>query len=404
MRSPAIKLSVFAIIVLTISTSLFAQSNRINVVTTAVPFLRISPDARAGGMGDLGIATSADANSAFWNLAKTPFNSSKSSVAVTYTPWLKDLGLNDVYLASLAGYTKIDEMQAISGALRYFSLGNIQFTDNLGNDLNTFRPREFGIDFGYSRKLSDKSGVGLGFKYIYSNLAGGAAVGSTSYKAGTAVAADLSFYHNGENEAGTGWSYGAVLSNLGSKISYTDNADQKDFIPANMGLGATYTSAFDETNKITFGVDINKLLVPTPPAEGDAAGLAAYRSKGVMSSWFSSFGDAPGGFSEEVKEFQVSAGAEYWYNNQFALRAGYFYEDKTKGARQYFTMGVGLKYNVFGLNFSYLAPSGSGVNRNPLSNTLRFSLIFDLDSGKPVTKQEEKPVIKQEEKPVIKQD
>ncbi len=381
MRYIAIRLTVITGLILQIQGAAIAQSApRINVVTTAVPFLRISPDARAGGMGDMGIATSADANSTFWNLAKTPFNVSKNSIAFTYTPWLKDLGLNDVYLASLVGYTKIDELQAVSGALRYFSLGNIQFTDNLGNDLNTFRPREFGLDFGYSRKLSDKSGVGLGLKYIYSNLAGGAPVGGTSYKTGTAVAADLSFYHNGENEAGTGWSYGAVLSNLGSKISYTDNADQKDFIPANIGLGATYTSAFDETNKITFGVDINKLLVPTPPAEGDVAGLAAYRTKGVMGSWFSSFGDAPGGFSEEVKELQVSAGAEYWYNNQFALRAGYFYEDKTKGARQYFTMGVGLKYNVFGLNFSYLAPSGTGVSRNPLSNTLRFSLIFDLDA------------------------
>jgi len=169
------------------------------------------------------------------------------------------------------------------------------------------------------------------------------------------------------------------MTNLGSKIAYTDNADQKDFIPANLGLGTVYTKAIDEQNKISFGIDLNKLMVPTPPAEGDQAALDAYRSKGVVSSWFSSFGDAPGGFSEELKEFQVSLGGEYWYNNQFALRAGYFYEDKTKGNRKYFTMGVGLKYNIFGLNFPYLLPSGSGVNRNPLSNTLRFSLLFDFD-------------------------
>ncbi len=380
MRSTAFKLTVLGLSMCCGVTMLTAQNaQRLNVVTTAVPFLRISPDARSGGMGDLGIATAPDASSSFWNLAKTPFNTSKAGIAVTYTPWLKDLGLNDVYLASLAGYYKLDDLQAISASLRYFSLGNIQFTDNLGNDLNTYRPREFGIDFGYSRRLSDKTGIGVGLKYIYSNLAGGQAVGTTSYKAGNAVAGDITAYHRSTNEAGQGWAFGVALTNLGSKIAYTDNADQKDFIPANLGLGTTYTRVFNESNKLTFGVDLNKLLVPTPPAEGDSAALVAYRSKGVIGSWFSSFGDAPDGFSEEVREFQVSLGAEYWYNDQFALRLGYFHEDKTKGNRRYFTGGVGIKYNIFGLNFSYLLPSGSGVNRNPLSNTLRFSLIFDLD-------------------------
>ncbi|HYM95141.1 MAG TPA: PorV/PorQ family protein, partial [Chitinophagaceae bacterium] len=195
-------------------------------------------------------------------------------------------------------------------------------------------------------------------------------------------AADLGFYYDGNSAAGNGWSFGAALTNLGSKIDYTTNATQKDFIPANLGLGTTYTKKYNSSNSLTIGLDVNKLLVPTPPAEGDATGLANYRSKSVIGSWFSSFGDAPGGFSEELKEFQISAGAEYWYNNQFALRAGYFYEDKTKGNRRYFTTGLGLKYNVFGLNFSYLIPSGSGVNRNPLSNTLRFSVVFDFDGGK----------------------
>ena len=379
MKLAALRFATGFLLLITVATNVNAQNaDRINVVTTAVPFLRISPDARAGGMGDLGVATTPDVNSAFWNLAKTPFNEATAGLGVTYTPWLKDLGLNDVYLASLTGYYKFDELQAISASVRYFSLGNIQFTDNLGNDLNTFRPREFGIDLGYSRRLSDQLGIGVGLKYIYSNLAGGA-VGGTTYKAGNAVAGDLSMYYTGVNELGNGWAFGAALTNLGSKIAYTDNADQKDFIPANLGLGTTYTRVFNEQNKIMFGVDLNKLLVPTPPAEGDLAGLDAYRSKGVMSSWFSSFGDAPGGFNEEIKEFQVSVGAEYTYNDQFALRAGYFHEDKTKGNRQYFTMGVGVNYNVFGLNFSYLLPSGSGVNRNPLSNTLRFSLVWNLD-------------------------
>jgi hypothetical protein len=357
-----------------------AQSAKpINVVTTAVPFLRINPDARGGGMGEVGIATDPDANSAFWNLAKTPFNTKKSGLGLTYSPWLKKLGLNDVYLATLSGFTKIDDNQAISASLRYFSMGDINFTDNMGNEFGSFKPREFSFDAGYSRKLSDKMGLALALRYISSNLAGGKSVGGVTYKTGTAVSGDLSFYYNGKNNEGAGWNFGATLTNLGSKVGYTTDATQKDFIPANLGLGAAYTKVFDQENKITFGVDINKLLVPTPPQIGDSAGLVQYRSKGIVSSWMTSFGDAPGGFGEELREFQVSGGLEYVYNKQFAARMGYFHEDKTKGARQYLTFGAGLMYNMFGINFSYIVPSGSGVNQNPLSNTLRFSLIMDID-------------------------
>lgn len=362
------------------------QTEPINVVTTAVPFLRISPDARAGGMGDLGVATSPDANSAFWNLAKTPFAKNQSAIGLTYTPWLKDLGLNDVYLMALAGYYKLDEFSALSGSIRYFSLGNIQFTDINAIDNGTFRPREFGIDAGYSRKLSDQMSLGIGLRYISSNLTGNFSQGSTTYKPGSAVAGDISFFYTGQNEAGQGFNAGATITNLGTKIGYTNDATQKDYIPANLSLGGTYTAVFDESNKISFGLDIHKLLVPTPPGFTgdqtiDSARVADYRNKSVVSSWFSSFGDAPGGFKEELKEFQVSVGVEYSYSDQFFARAGYFYEDKTKGNRKYFTVGLGLKYNVFGLNFSYLVPSGSGVNRNPLSNTLRFGLVFDLDNS-----------------------
>ena len=381
MRPTAFKLTAAIFILVGIAQTTKAQSvDPINVVTTAVPFLRISPDARSAGMGEIGLATTPDANASLWNLAKVPYNENKGGISLSYTPWLKDI-LSDVYLASVAGFYKFDDQQAISGSLRYFSLGNIQFTDNLGNDLNTFRPREFGIDVGYSRKLSEKSGIGVGLKYIYSNLAQGPAAGN-NYKAANAVAGDLAYYYHGHNELGQGWAFGAVLSNLGSKISYTDNADQKDYIPANLGLGTTYKRVFNSANSLTFGVDVNKLLVPTPPADpATPQQLTDYRSKSVISSWFSSFGDAPGGFSEEMKEFQFSIGAEYWYNNQFALRSGYFYEDKTKGNRRYFTMGVGIKYQSFGLDFSYLLPSGSGVDRNPLSNTLRFSLHFNFDGS-----------------------
>lgn len=366
--------------------SLKAQSDTepINVVTTAVPFLRISPDARAGGMGDLGVASNPDANSSFWNLAKTPFNKSEFGVGLTYTPWLKDLGLNDVYLLSFAGYHKLDEQQALSGSIRYFSLGNIQFTDGNGNDFGNGRPREFGIDAGYSRKLSDNMGIGIALRFIHSNLVGGAPDQGSAYQAGNAVAGDLSFFYTGANEEGQGWNFGAAITNLGSKIGYTKDATQKDFIPANLGLGAAYTKVFDETSKIMFGVDAHKLLVPTPPSltgdnTQDSTRISNYRNKPVVGSWLSSFGDAPGGFGEEMKEFQLSFGTEYSYNDQFFARAGYFYENKDKGNRKYFTVGVGIKYNVFGLNFSYLVPTGAGINRNPLSNTLRFGLILDMN-------------------------
>ncbi|MBL7744150.1 MAG: type IX secretion system outer membrane channel protein PorV [Chitinophagaceae bacterium] len=382
MRPSALKLTAGILLLCGFTSTLRAQVNEINVVTTAVPFLRISPDARSGGMGDIGVATSPDASSGFWNIGKVAFNESKGGIAATYTPWLKDL-VNDVYLASLAGYYKFDENQAINLSLRYFSLGNIQFTDGLGNDWGSAKPREFSFDLGYSRKLSDRVGLGVALRYINSNLTGGGVTnGSTTYKVGSSVAGDIGFYYDAKNQAGDGWAFGATMTNLGSKVSYTDNADMKDFIPANLGLGTTYTKNFNDQNKITFGVDINKLLVPTPPTDlSDPNAIADYRKKSVVGSWFSSFGDAPDGFSEELKEFQVSAGAEYWYNNQFALRAGYFWEDATKGNRRYFTAGLGVKYNIFGLNFSYLLPSGSGVSRNPLSNTLRFSVLFDLDGG-----------------------
>jgi len=387
MRPIALKLTAGILCFCGLSSAVKAQNQvePINVVTTAVPFLRISPDARSGGMADMGVATTPDAIAGLWNIGKVAFNSSKGGIVATYTPWLKDL-VNDVYLASLAGYYKFDDDQALSASLRYFSLGNITFTDNLGNDFGSFRPREFGIDVGYSRRLNAKNGIGVALKYINSNLAGGTTVGSTTYKTGSAVAADLGFYHDGVKADGDGFAWGVVLANLGSKIAYTDNADAKDFIPANLGVGLNWRNQINTTNSISFGLEVNKLLVPTPPADPATADqLREYRAKSVIGSWFSSFGDAPDGFSEELKEFQLSVGGEYWYNNQFALRAGYFHESKEKGNRRYFTAGIGIKYNIFGFNFAYLLPSGSGVSRNPLSNTLRFSVMFDLDGGASTT-------------------
>ncbi|MFI5125037.1 MAG: type IX secretion system outer membrane channel protein PorV [Chitinophagales bacterium] len=359
-------------------------NGNVNVVTTAVPFLRISPDARAGSMGELGLATSPDANSSFYNQAKTPFSEYNTGIGLTYTPWLKDLGLNDVYMLTAAGYHKLDNLQAITASIRYFSLGSIQFSDYNGNNWGEGRPREFSLDLGYSRKLSDKFSLGLALRYINSNLTLGAAAASGSisaYKAGNAVSADLSLYYNLTDANKQGWAFGASLSNLGTKIGYTNDATQKEYIPANLGIGATYTKVFNDQNKISFGLDLNKLLVPSPPVytgvtEVDSAAVDKYHNQSVTSSWFNSFS---GG--DQLKKINASIGAEYTYNEQFAFRLGYFYEDQSQGGRQYFTMGVGLKYNLLGLNFSYLVPSGSGITRNPLSNTIRFGLTFDLDGG-----------------------
>src|ERR1700712_1837883 len=245
-----------------------AQTKALNVTTTAVPFLRISPDARAGSMGELGLATSPDANSSFYNQAKAVFSPYNTGIGLTYTPWLKDLGLNDVYMLTAAGYHKIDANQSLSASLRYFSLGNIQFYLDDGSSWGEGRPREFAFDLGYARKLSEQLSLGLALRYINSNLTHGAGPNSTftnSYKAGTAVAADLSLYYNNLDANKQGWSFGAALTNLGTKIGYTNDATQKEYIPANLGIGAAYTKVFDEQNRITFGLDLNKLLVPPPP-------------------------------------------------------------------------------------------------------------------------------------------
>ena len=356
-------------------------SENINPRTTAVPFLRISPDARASGMGDLGIATSPDANSSFWNLAKSPFSKNKTSIGLTYAPWLKALGLSDVYLSTLGFNTKLgDGQSAIGGSLRFFSLGNIQFTDYAGNNISQFRPREMGLDFGYARKLSDRLSLGVALRYINSNLVSGN-IGGVNYKAGNAVAGDISLYYDGvTGENGSGFAWGVVLSNLGSKIGYTNDNQNKDYIPANLGLGFQYTYAVDEVNKINFAFDINKLLVPAPPiatgdAYSDSVSLSEYRSSSVISSWGKSLSDGNG----LMKSLQFSVGAEYSYIDQFFVRAGYFYEDKTEGNRKFFTLGAGIKYNVMNFNFSYLVPSGTGVSQNPLNNTIRFGISFDLD-------------------------
>jgi hypothetical protein len=360
-------------IVTLVSCQLYAQSKDINVVTTAVPFLRLSGDAMSSGMASTGVATRPDINAIYWNSGKLPFAKSKGAINANYSPWLKEWS-SDMFLASLAGYYKISENEVIHGLVKYFNPGDLQFTDNNGNSLQSYKPYEVSFDLGYSRKLSNKIGLGLTLKYIHSDLVRGTQNGN-DYKSGNAVAGDIGFYYDLKEGKEDGWSFGGTLSNLGSKISYMKNANQKDYLPANLGLGASYSKTFDEQNKVNIAIDINKLLVPTTPI-GDSVGMASYKNKSVMGSWFSSFADAPGGFSEEVKEFQISMGGEYWYNEQFALRAGYFFENKIKGGRKYFTAGAGIKYNIAILNFSYVVPSGKGINKNPLANTLQFGLTL----------------------------
>ncbi len=370
-----------AVAVLLVTTAQ-AQTDSINIVSTSVPFLRISPDARAGGMGDLAIATSPDANAPFWNLAKVPFAKKRTAIAVNYTPWLKDLGLTDVFLASMAMYHKLDDQQAVSGSLRYFSLGNIQLTDYSGNILNTVKPSEFSVDAGYSRVLNEKLSIGVALRYINSRLVVGDVGTGVVYKAGNAVAGDVSLYYNGISTEGAGLRWGVTLSNLGSKIGYTNDSRNKDYIPANLGLGISYARVINESNKVTFGLDINKLLVPSAPAATgnyiiDSAKLADYRATSVVSSWMKSFGDG----TNQLKSLQASLGAEYAYNDQFFFRAGYFYENKNRGNRKFFSIGAGFTLDQMSINFSYLVPSGSGVTRNPLSNTLRLGIVFNLGAA-----------------------
>jgi len=365
-----------------------------STILSAVPFLRIIPDARGGAMGDAGIAASADPNGIYYNASKLAFTEKDASFSATYTPWLRNLGLNDVYLTYLSGYKKVDELQTLGFGFRFFSLGEINFTDFDGNPAGMGKPREFEFAIAYSRKLSENFSAGLTAKYIYSNLASGQQVGNVTISSANAFAADLSLTYKKEGNltaAGSEWTFGAAISNLGSKVTYTGN-EVKDFIPANLGLGAGLKLNFDEYNSMTFLFDINKLLVPSPisPTLKDENGITSdnpdydangngepdYKEQSMFSAVVSSFGDAQGGFSEELKEYTASFGMEYWYSGQFAVRAGYYYENPLKGDRQFITVGAGLKYNVFQLDLSYLVPTNN--RRNPLDNTLRFGLQFDF--------------------------
>ncbi len=371
---------------------LFGQG-KLNTITTSVPFLMIAPDARAGAMGDAGAASSPDAYSQHWNPAKYAFIQNQTGFSVSYSPWMKKL-VDDINLGYLSFYYKLkNERDAISASLLFFSLGEIQFTNDIGQDIGRFAPSEYAVDLAYSSRLTKNFSAAIGFRYIYSNLTGNRYVGSMQSNAGQTVAGDVAAYYRLPmriNDQKSFFSAGLNISNIGAKISYTETI-AKDFIPTNMRLGFAFETEIDEYNSLGVLLDFNKLLVPTPPEYlKDSLGNYVYDPKnnpvvsrgksndvGVVSGIFQSFSDAPDGFNEEMREIMISIGAEYWYDKQFAFRAGYFHEHASKGNRKYFTLGVGLKLNVFGLDFSYLIPTGQ---QNPLENTLRFSILFDFEA------------------------
>ena len=408
------------IVILIITTSItaaFAQPTggsgatqndlQLNTITTALPFMAITPDSKAGGMGDAGTALSPSSTSVYWNTAGLSFAEQRSEISLSYTPWLRQL-TNDIHLSYLSGYYKVNDLHTIGGSLRFFSLGEITFTDAQGNVIRDDKPSEYELTGAYAFKLSDNFSVGLNGKFAYSNLTGGLTVGGINTKAGIVGAADVSFaYNNADakigNTKGT-FRSALTLNNIGNKVSYSE-LSQRDFIPMNLKIGNSFEADFDSYNKVTFALDLQRLLVPTPAfydvIDGEVVMISGMSDDiGVISGLIQSFYDAPGTpkldengdyiqnndgsyevvsgskFLEELTEINIATGVEWWYNNVFAVRGGLFYEAKNKGNRQFLNLGASLKYNAFSVDFSYLA-SISGRN-SPLANTLRFTLRFNL--------------------------
>lgn len=347
-----------------------------NAITTAVPFLTISPDARHAALGDAGVATSADANATYWNAAKLAFIDKKYGGTISYTPWLGKI-VNDMSISYLSGFYKINHEQAVAASIKYFDLGDISFRDANNNPLGDFNPREFAFDGTYSRMLSEKFSMGISARYIYSNLTG--AFSGIDAKPGHSVAMDIGAYYTTELRTAktSTLSLGATITNIGAKLSYTDNQN-KDFLPTNLRLGGAYMTELDPYNSLTFVLDFNKLMVPTPPIRSTDGTIIYGKddNRSLLSGMFGSFSDAPDGFSEEMHEFMISVGTEYWYKDLFAARIGYFHEHQTKGNRKYMTLGLGFRRKAFGIDVAYLVP----VNKreSPLAETLRFTLLFQI--------------------------
>lgn len=391
MSGRLVKAVLSVISLLTVCVDLFAQSvqpgtqtngSRSSNIATAVPFLLITPDARAGGMGEAGVAVQPDANAMSMNPSKLAFLDRSYGFSVSYSPWLKSL-IPDVNLTYLSGYYKLDDRNTIASSLRYFSLGEIQLTDISQQDLGVYTPNELSFDVSFARKMGESFSLGTAVRYIRSNLFSGQFSAGQQTKAGNSVAVDVSAYLKkptrflGKDAI---LSAGMNISNIGTKMSYVDGY-KGYFLPTNLKIGGASTFILDDFNQFTFALDFNKLLVPTQPVYNTDGKIIAGEDpdRSVPAGIFGSFTDAPGGFKEEMQEINIAAGMEYWYNQQFALRAGYFYESPKKGDRRYFTLGAGLKYNVFNIDFAYLLAS---PQKSPLANTLRFSLLFNFGQAK----------------------
>ncbi len=350
--------------------NLIGQDSTNKIITTAVPFLTITPDSRSAALGDAGVATSPDANSAYWNAGKLAFIKEGYGGSASYTPWLGKI-VNDMSIFYLSGFYKINREQTIAASMKYFNMGEINFRDAQNNDLGRFNPREYAFDVTYSRILTEHFGIGGALRYIHSNLTGiYGASGSTDGKPGSSVAVDLGVYYTKplvSNNSSV--SLGASITNLGSKISYSD-ANNKDFIPTNLRLGGVYKTELDALNSLSFILDFNKLMVPSPHP--------GYKSEPLLKGVFGSFSDAPGGFKEEMHEITTSLGMEYWYNQLFAGRLGYFYEAKDKGDRKYLTAGFGVRYEKFAFDMAYLVPTNN--RNNALAETIRFTIMITFNA------------------------
>ena len=348
-------------------------------IQTSVPFLLISPDARSGAMGDAGVATPPDVNSIHWNPSKIAFATGKSAISLSYTPWLQQLA-PDIYMAYLSGFYKTDNRNTIGLSFKYFSMGEIELRDASSAAIGAYNPSDFSIDGTFARSFGNSLSLATTFRFIYSKIANDVLVNSQQSSAGTAFAADLSAYCKKDVQlAGkpSDLAFGINISNIGNKLSYL-NDNNKQFLPTNLKIGSSLTLHPDKQNQLTLALDFNKLLVPTPPQTDADGNIIAGRSteRSVPSGIFGSFSDAPGGFSEELREISMGAGLEYLFDQKFALRTGYYYENPDKGERRYLTMGAGFKYNRLNLDFSYLWAS---IQRSPLANSLRFSLMYAIE-------------------------
>lgn len=391
---------IFLTLLTTLGGTLGAQSSWIgqdasnkNYISTGMPILLIAPDAVSAALGDAGVASTPDAYSAHWNNAKFAFIENSAGISTTYTPWLRKLKVGDMNLFYLGGYYRINDRSTAAMSLTYFTLGDIDMTDIDGQKINTLHPNEFAIDATYALKLSDNLSLGATGRYMRSDLTNGQTIsdgsGNTATQAANSLAADIGLYYQQGIDKSQEYALGLFISNLGAKLSYSNDDNDKEFLPANLRLGGRYTNRIDDYNKISLLLDFNKLLVPTPPYTKDgvtypsqyASNFTEYNNIGVIQGAIQSFHDAPGGFAEEIHEVQISAGAEYWYAETFAFRAGYFYEHETKGGRQYATVGFGIRYNYFSGDFAYLIPTTT-VSTNSLANTIRISIGLDMKPTK----------------------